>query len=75
VLELGGFDYRRFRKGAIGLMEAAYKHCRGEKAVKVLVSQQPPEEPWTVKALKNIFDVLVTWPQDGTWAARARNTS
>jgi hypothetical protein len=68
VLELGGFDYHRFRQGALNLMEVAYMHSRGDKAVKVLVAQQGPEEVWVTKALKNIFDVLVAWPVDGEWS-------
>jgi DNA helicase IV len=68
VLEVSGFDYGRFRRGAVDLLEVSYMRCRGGKAVMVLVSQQPPEEPWTIKALKNIFDVLVAWPEGGSWA-------
>ena len=68
VLELAGFDYRRFRQGALNLMEVAYMHCHGEKSIKVLVSQQRPEEAWVAKALKNVFDVLVAWPEEGTWS-------
>ncbi|MDN3243417.1 hypothetical protein [Glycomyces tritici] len=68
VLELGGFDYQKFRRGAVDLLEVAYMYCQGGKAIKVLVSQQPPDEPWTTKALKNIFDVFLAWPEDGTWS-------
>jgi hypothetical protein len=68
VLEFGGFDYQRFRQGALGLMEAAYMHCEGGKSVKVLVSQQPPEQEWIPKALYNVFDILVAWPEDSSWS-------
>jgi hypothetical protein len=68
VLEFGGFDYERYRQGALGLMEAAFMHCEGEKSIKVLVSQQPPEQEWISKALHSVFDVLVAWPEDGSWS-------